>query len=45
MENIRHPFIAKFEFAFLSVIIFIKKNYLVFGLEFCPGGDLFTHLK
>ena len=23
----------------------IKKNYLVFALEFCPGGDFFTHLK
>ena len=39
MINIKHPCIVKLDFAFQT------KNYLIFAIEFCPGGDLFTHLK
>jgi len=39
MINIKHPCIVKLEFAFQT------QTYLIFVLEYCPGGDLFTHLK
>lgn len=49
MIHVKHPFIVKLDFSFQSVRkiikILIQKNFLVFAMEFCPGGDFFTHLK
>lgn len=36
--DVDHPFIIKFYFSFQS------KNKLFFGLEYCPGGELFNLL-
>ena len=30
---------------FKQYSILNQKNYLIFAMEFCPGGDFFTHLK
>jgi len=43
--NIQHKFITKMYWAFQTVNQLFKRHYLVFVLEFCPGGDFFTHLK
>ena len=34
-----HPFITKLYFTFQS------KNYIVLGMEYCPGGELFNLLR
>ena len=39
MTFMSHPFILKLEYAFES------KNYIVFVIEFCAGGELFYHLR
>ncbi len=39
MINLKHPSIVKLESAFQTL------NHLIFVMEYCPGGDLFTHLK
>ncbi|CAK58738.1 unnamed protein product (macronuclear) [Paramecium tetraurelia] len=39
MTVLDHPFINKLEYAFES------KNFIVFVLEFCSGGELFWQLK
>ena len=45
MIQMKHPFLVNLLFAFQTVNNINKKNYLIFALEFCPGGDFFTHLK
>ena len=39
MTVLDHPFIIKLEYAFES------KNFIVFVLEFCSGGELFWQLR
>lgn len=39
MVSTRHPFILELKFAFESA------DFLVFVLEYCPGGELFTYVK
>jgi len=39
LENIRHPFVVKMDFAFQS------NSKLYFVLEYCPGGELFFYLS
>jgi serine/threonine protein kinase len=39
MAQLDHPFLLQLEFAFES------KQYLVFVLEYCAGGELFYHLR
>lgn len=39
LENIRHPFIVKMDYAFQS------DSKLFFVLEYCPGGELFFYLS
>ena len=39
MSVIKHPFTVKMEYAFES------KNYIIFIMEFCSGGELFYQLK
>ena len=39
LENIRHPFIIKMDYAFQS------QTKLFFVLEYCPGGELFFYLS
>ena len=39
MVNIKHPFCLNLEYAFES------KNYIGFVMEYCPGGELFYHLR
>lgn len=39
LENIRHPFIVKMDYAFQS------DSKLFFALEYCPGGELFFYLS
>ena len=39
LENIRHPFVVKMDFAFQS------DSKLFFVLEYCPGGELFFYLS
>lgn len=39
LENIRHPFIIKMDYAFQS------ESKLFFVLEYCPGGELFFYLS
>jgi serine/threonine protein kinase len=39
LENIKHPFIVRMDFAFQS------DSKLFFVLEYCPGGELFFYLS
>ena len=39
LENVRHPFIVKMDYAFQS------DSKLFFVLEYCPGGELFFYLS
>lgn len=39
LEHIKHPYIVRLKYAFRSA----NKLYLV--LEYCPGGELFFHLR
>lgn len=39
MVELDNPFITKLYYAFES------KFYLAFVMEFCPGGEIFYHLK
>lgn len=39
LEEIKHPFIVQLKYAFQN------KEKLYFGLEYCPGGELFYHLQ
>lgn len=39
MAVVDHPFLVKLEYAFEH------RNFLVFVLEFCSGGELFQQLK
>lgn len=39
LENIRHPFVVKMDYAFQS------DSKLFFVLEYCPGGELFFYLS
>lgn len=39
LENVRHPFIIKMDYAFQS------NSKLFFVLEYCPGGELFFYLS
>lgn len=39
MAEVTHPFILELKFAFESA------DFLVFVLDYCPGGELFTYVK
>ena len=39
LENMKHPFIVKMDYAFQS------DSKLFFVLEYCPGGELFFYLS
>jgi serum/glucocorticoid-regulated kinase 2 len=39
MSVISHPFLTKMDYAFES------RNFIVFVMEFCSGGELFQRLK
>ena len=39
LENIKHPFVVKMDYAFQS------DSKLFFVLEYCPGGELFFYLS
>ena len=39
LENVRHPFVVKMDYAFQS------DSKLFFVLEYCPGGELFFYLS
>ena len=39
MIEIDHPFILPVKFAFESA------EFIIFILEYCPGGELFTYVK
>ena len=39
MISVKHPFCLNLEYAFES------KNYIGFVMEYCPGGELFYHLR
>lgn len=44
LAKVHHPFLIKLHYAFQSVCI--RQNSAVFlVLDFCPGGELFHHLK
>lgn len=39
MIEIHHPFVLPLKFAFES------SEFIIFVLEYCPGGELFTYVK
>lgn len=39
MVGMKHPFILEMKFSFETL------DFLVFVLEYCPGGELFTYVK
>ena len=39
MIEINHPFVLPLKFAFES------SEFIIFVLEYCPGGELFTYVK
>jgi serum/glucocorticoid-regulated kinase 2 len=39
MIKVRHPFLMSLHYAFES------RDYIIFVMEYCPGGELFTYIK